>query len=53
MHPMILLGNEAQLEVCLSPFEIVLIFTQDRCAVRIERTIGMEIVLDALDGTPR
>jgi hypothetical protein len=31
----------------------VLIFTQDRCAVRIECTIGMEIVLDALDGTPR
>ena len=33
--------------------EIVLIFTQDRCTVCTERTIGSEIILDALDGTPR
>ena len=33
--------------------EIVLIFTQDRCTVCAERTIGSEIVLDANDGTPR
>ena len=32
--------------------EIVLILTQDRCAVCVERTIGLEIVLDAPDGTP-
>jgi hypothetical protein len=36
--------------VCL---EIVLILTQDRCTVCAERNIGSEIVLDALDGTPR
>ena len=30
--------------------EIVLILTQDRCAVCVERTIGLEIVLDAPDG---
>ena len=33
--------------------EIVLILAQDRCTVCVERTIGMEIVLDAPDGTPR
>ena len=32
--------------------EIVLIFTQDKCTVCAERTIGSEIVLDAPDGTP-
>jgi hypothetical protein len=32
--------------------EIVLIFTEDRCAVCAERTIGSEIVLDAPYGTP-
>jgi hypothetical protein len=26
---------------------------QDRCTVCNERTIGIEIILDALDGTPR
>ena len=29
--------------------EIVLILTQDRCIVCAERTIGMEVVLDAAD----
>ena len=33
--------------------EIVLILTQDRCAACVERTIGLEIILDAPDGTPR
>jgi hypothetical protein len=33
--------------------EIVLILTQDRCMVCVERTIGSEIILDAPDGTPR
>jgi len=32
---------------------IVLILTQDRCTVCVERTIGSEIVFDAPDGTPR
>ena len=31
--------------------EIVLILTQDRCTVCAERTIGLEIILDAPDGT--
>jgi hypothetical protein len=33
--------------------EIVLILTQDRCAVCSKRTIGSEIVLNAPDGSPR
>jgi hypothetical protein len=33
--------------------EIVLILTEDRCAVCVERTIGSEIVMDAPDGSPR
>jgi hypothetical protein len=33
--------------------EIVLVSVQDRCTVCSEHTIGLEIVLDALDGTPR
>ena len=33
--------------------KIVLILTQDRCMVYVERTMGSDIVLDALDVTPR
>jgi hypothetical protein len=33
--------------------EIVLILTQDRCTVCTEHTIGLEIFLDAPDGSPR
>ena len=33
--------------------EIVLILSQDRCMVCVEHTIGLEIVLDAPDGTLR
>ena len=32
--------------------EIVLILTQDRCMVCVERNIGSEIILDIPDGTP-
>ena len=32
--------------------DIVLIWTQDRSSVCVDRTIGSEIVLDAPDGTP-
>jgi hypothetical protein len=32
--------------------EIVVILMQDRCTVCAERIIGLEIVLDAPDGTP-
>jgi hypothetical protein len=33
--------------------EIVLILTLDRCTVCAEPTIGLEIVFDKADGTPR
>jgi hypothetical protein len=33
--------------------EIVLILTQDRCIIYVEHTEGLEIILDAPDGTPR
>jgi hypothetical protein len=32
--------------------EMVLLSEQDRCTVCAKRTIGSEIVVDALDGTP-
>jgi hypothetical protein len=53
MHPTVLLVDEAQVEARFGPFEIVLILTQDRCFVYAEHTIGLEIVLDTPDGTPR
>jgi hypothetical protein len=37
----------------LVDLEIVLVSVQDRCTVCAKRTIGSEIILDALDGTPR
>ena len=33
--------------------EIVLVSVQDPCTVFAKRTVGLEIVLDAADGTPR
>ena len=32
--------------------EVVLILTQDRCMVCVERTLGSEVILDAPDETP-
>ena len=52
-HPMVPLGDEAQVEARFGLSDIVLILTQDWCTVCVERTIGSEIVLDAPDGTPR
>jgi hypothetical protein len=33
--------------------ETMLVSVQDRCTVGTKRTIGLEIILDILDGTPR
>jgi hypothetical protein len=52
-HPMVLLGDEAQVEAHLVCLEIVQILTRDRCTVCAERTIDSEIVLDTLEGTHR
>jgi hypothetical protein len=37
----------------LVSLKIVLILMRDWCTVCVEHSIGLEIVLDALDGTPR
>jgi hypothetical protein len=50
---MVLQVDEAQLVARFGPFEDSAIFTQDRCTVCSERTIGLEIIVDAPDGTPR
>jgi hypothetical protein len=50
---MVLLGEEAKVEACFGPFEIVLILMHDRCTVHAERTIGLQAILDAPDGTFR
>ena len=47
------LGDEVQVEARFGLLDIVLILTQDRCTVCVKRTIGLEIILDASDGTPR
>jgi hypothetical protein len=39
--------------IVLVHLETVLVSDQDRCTVCTEYTIGIEIVLDTLDGTPR
>ena len=50
---MVPVGDEAQVEARFSLSDTVLILTQDRCTVYVERNIGSDIILDALDGTPR
>jgi hypothetical protein len=47
---MVLLSDVGLVELCSVRLEIVLILTQDRCAVCTERTIGSQIVWDAPDG---
>jgi hypothetical protein len=49
---MVLLGDEAQVDGHFIPFGISDILTQDSCTICANRTIGLEIVLDARDGTP-
>jgi hypothetical protein len=53
MHSMELLGDEAQLDARFIPFGDSANLMQDRCTIRGERTTGSEIILDALDRTPR
>ena len=50
---MVPLGEEALVEARFDHSAIVLMLTQERCMVCVERTIGLEIIFDALDGTPR
>ena len=50
---MVLLGEEPQVEAHFWRVEMMLMLTRDGCTVWAERTIGLEIVLDAPDGSPR
>ena len=50
---MVPLGEQAQVEAHFWRVEMMLILTRDGCMVGAEHTIGSEIILDALDGTPR
>jgi hypothetical protein len=52
-HPVTLLGDVGQVEALSVRLEIVLIMMQDRCTVCAEHIIGLEIILDTPDGTPR
>jgi hypothetical protein len=47
-----LVGVMAQVESCFGPFRVVLASKQDRFKVCANRTIGLEISLDAPYGTP-
>ena len=44
MHPMVHLGDEAQVLAHFSPFGHSVILTQDRCTVCTKRTICSEII---------
>ena len=48
-----LLGDVVHVESRLVHLEKVLVLVQDRCMVCAQPTIGSDILLDALDGTPR
>jgi hypothetical protein len=50
---MLLLGDKAQMEASFSLFGAVLVSVQDGCTVCAKCSIASEIVLDALDGSPR
>jgi len=52
-HTMVLLGEEAQVDLGSVCLEIVLFLMQDRCTVCMEHTICSEINLEKPDGTTR
>jgi hypothetical protein len=53
MHPMELLGDVVRPNLILVHLEMVLVSMHDRCMVCAKHTIGLGMVLDAPDGTPR
>jgi hypothetical protein len=48
-----LLGDMGHIESCFGPFGDELVSMQDRCTVCAKHTLGLVIVLEAPDGTPR
>jgi hypothetical protein len=53
MKPVEHLGNEAEVDAYLGPFRDSTNIEQDSCTICAECTIGLKIILDAPDGTPR
>jgi hypothetical protein len=53
MHPMVLLGYEAQVDARFGLFGDSANLDIRRCTVCVESTNGSEIILDAPDGSPR
>ena len=53
MQPIELVGAVGHVESRSVRLEMVLVLVQDRCTVCAKHTIGLDIVLDAPDGTPR
>ena len=51
--PIVLQGDEAQVQGRFGLFRDSASLDADRCMVCAKRTIGSEIILDAPDGTPR
>ena len=51
-HPMVLLGDDAEVEAHFDPFGDSANLDADRCMVCAARTLGSEIILDAPNGTP-
>ena len=48
-----LLGDLGLVEPRSIRLEMVLVLVQDRCIVYAKRTIGLDIIYDGPDGTPR
>jgi hypothetical protein len=48
-----LISGVGRVEFRFSPFGDSVMSVQERCTVCTEHTIGIEIIFDALDGTPR
>ena len=48
-----LLGDMGHVEFRSVYLEMVLVLVQERCTVYAKPTIGLDILLDASDGTPR
>jgi hypothetical protein len=53
MHPVEVQNEWVTWNLLSVRLETVLVLVQYRCTVSAERTIGLEIVLDAPDDTPR
>jgi hypothetical protein len=53
MDPVDLLCDFGHVESRFNPLVTVVVLVQDMCTVCAKRTIGIEMILDAPDSTPR